>query len=1749
MTLPRRLANRRPLAVLLVISALFALLAAPAALALPAFPGAEGFGANSTGGRGGSVYVVTNLNDSGPGSFRDAVSQPNRTVVFAVGGVIKITSRIAVRNNITIAGQTAPGDGITIYGNGVSFSNASNTITRYLRFRQGIGGDSGTDAIGIASGDSMIFDHVSASWGRDETFSVSGTPSNITLQDCIVAQGLLAHSAGGLMQTDGGVSVFRTLYADNWMRNPKVKGVHEFTNNIVYNWGGGGGYILGDSAGQSYANISHNYFIAGPNSPAQPFTRGNLNFHVFADNNFHDPNRNGVLDGAIVPPSGYTTVDFVSTRYPYPPVATLLTPQQTYAHVVAHAGASLRRDSVDAFIISELTSLGVNGAQIANESQVGGVGTLTGGIAPTDTDNDGMPDYWESAAGTNPLVADHNADLNNDGYTNLENYLNALAIAGVPGAIIFGLETDTGASSADGITSDTTLVLRGTSAPGRTIALSRADLGVIGTTTADASGNWTFDYTSTPLADRYYAFTAAADLGNGLTSPPTRAFIVRVDTTAPAAPTIAGLATSPTYTFNGTAAPGDAITITHIGVGIVATATADELGRWAAVYTGAPLAPGVYSFTAAAVDSAGNPGSDSAPYVVNTALTPPSFTAIQNDTGASTSDQITNDPTLILLGTAPAASTVTITRAGTGIIGSASADASGAWSFNYTATALPSGDYTFTATAATDGTSSPVSAPFAVKVDTVAPTINTIARHDPATPSTASSTLVFRVTFFEPVVNVDAADFQLTTSGTGMTGTIASLTPISPSIYDVTITGAGGDGTIRLDRRSGSTIQDLAGNAGSSGTFTGGQSYTMRLPGSGVWANTESGGLWSAPANWEDNVIANGPGATADFSTRDIDEQTTVVLDSPRTIGRLVFADADQSATGAWTLADDGNAANALTLTPPSGGSPTIQVNFAATTPGQSNPDIATAAAAFPSVLDVPLNTSTGLTKSGWGTAILNKIGAFSGPISVTQGRLKLGTGATLTVPTISLAVSTQFEVAGGNFTVTGDAHLVSGTGVGYIVSAGTANFQRIIPTNARNNLVKVTGGTLTATELNFPRSADGANSYGTGLVIQGGNSSIGVVGLGTVNSWGNMSIEGGRLAIDQLTIGHQQTSGRGGQARVLAGELLVNELILSRKNGTNANNVAELHLSGGVTTAQRLTLGFDATVNAGSATVNLTGGTLYLGSGGIVRHGVAPFVTNLNLSSGTLGAAANWSTAVDLNLPANNTLALKAADALDAPRDITLTGVLSGAGGFTKTGGGTLTLTATNTFTGPVALHAGTLRLTGSLAAGAPLSLNGGILAANATINRNVTFNAGARLAFALGANGVSDQLTLSGVLTKGTAGTYEIALTPASGFAPGNTYTLATFASTDFSAADLTATGLPAGHVAFFSLTSTTLQVTIKATATVALGNLRQAYDGTPRIPNVTTSPAGLNVLLSYHGNPTPPIFPGPYSVVATIDSPTHVGSASGALEIVTTALVRHAPTLNGDIDGSLQLLLPESTTLNSHAGISLDLLVPGTPTVQLNGSPTYGGTLDATGAASPTNHTIALNNHSLLRHVVRRVNPPALPVVPPPRSPAGTQDVTLDTSTQPIPSFAALRNLTLNANAGTRAIPPGAYGTFTANGSNTGFILGDPSSPSPTVYHLQSLILNNGATLQIAGPVILRIQNSTTLNGGTHGSALHPGWLTLELATASLTLNANTALHAEVLAPAGAITLNHATLRGRLSADRLTLNGTALLDEALP
>ena len=416
-----------------------------------AFPGADGFGKFAKGARASetpSVYRVTNLNDTGAGSLRDAISQPNRIVVFDVSGIINIKSRLIFSKNLTIAGQTAPGDGISIYGNGVSFSGADNIIVRYLRIRMGLKGDSGKDAAGVSNGSNMMFDHLSVGWGSDENFSISwdnkGTePGNITIQNSIIGQGIMVHSAGGLIQTNGGISILRNLYIDNKTRNPKVKGVNQFVNNVVYNWGSGGGYILGDSEGPSWAVIDNNYFIKGPNTGGtSAFVRANANFQLSHKGNVLDYNVDGVLNGTLAQDSDFGPATFVAnvdafSNSPkrHPDLNNVLTPEQAYAWIVDSVGACIpTRDAVDKYVLNELTSLGTIGALINGESDLGlpnGVGNVFSAPKQLDSDNDGMPDAWEDANGLDKNNAADAVLMHANGYLNIENYINSI-VAGKP---------------------------------------------------------------------------------------------------------------------------------------------------------------------------------------------------------------------------------------------------------------------------------------------------------------------------------------------------------------------------------------------------------------------------------------------------------------------------------------------------------------------------------------------------------------------------------------------------------------------------------------------------------------------------------------------------------------------------------------------------------------------------------------------------------------------------------------------------------------------------------------------------------------------------------------------------------------------------------------------------------------------------------------------------------------------------------------------------------------------------------------------------------------------------------------------------------------------------------------------------------------------------------------------------------------------------------------------------------------------
>lgn len=400
-----------------------------------AFPGAQGWGRFATGGRGGTVYHVTNLNDSGTGSLRDAVSQPNRIVVFDVAGVIRINSRIVFKSNITVAGQTAPGEGITVYGDGMSMSGATNVILRYMRFRMGIVGTKDGDCGGLANGGNIIVDHCSFAWGQDENFSISwdnkGTaPHDVTIQNSIVGQGLMAHSAGGLIQADN-ITMYRVLLCDNKTRNFKVKGVHQYVNNIVYNWQSYAYEMGGESSGSSYANVVGNLFINGPqtSSSANGFAGGNSDFHFYGTDNWQDRNKDGVYNPTLF--TGTGNGDPVATPYNYPELPAW-SGNTLIEKLLPDVGASLPyRDLADAYMVNEVLSFGTEGELITKETllPIGDPTTWSWftGTKPTDTDGDGMPDEWESANGTNPNSNDAMTIASN-GYANIENYINSITV-------------------------------------------------------------------------------------------------------------------------------------------------------------------------------------------------------------------------------------------------------------------------------------------------------------------------------------------------------------------------------------------------------------------------------------------------------------------------------------------------------------------------------------------------------------------------------------------------------------------------------------------------------------------------------------------------------------------------------------------------------------------------------------------------------------------------------------------------------------------------------------------------------------------------------------------------------------------------------------------------------------------------------------------------------------------------------------------------------------------------------------------------------------------------------------------------------------------------------------------------------------------------------------------------------------------------------------------------------------------------
>jgi pectate lyase len=437
-----------------------------------AFPGAEGFGKYATGGRGGVVYIVSNLNDRGAGSFREAaVANGKRIIVFAVSGTIHLETKLAIKGDVTIAGQTAPGDGICLADNSISLGG-DNIIIRYMRFRMGdkyqrqagmVPGSGSDDAFSGFKRKNIMIDHCSMSWSTDEVLSIYAGDST-TLQWNIISEPLNYsyhfeagdkdwehHGYGGIW---GGlhVTAHHNLFAHCNNRNPRFNGIRhtptefvDYRNNVIYNWGSNTIYA---GEGGDY-NIVNNYFKYGPSTgrnvryrivnPGKNESIGFGKWHVSGNyvDDANDVSKNNWL--GIVMGNGGTEHDKRNTIIDKPhaawPVPTQ-TAEEAFETVLRFAGASYKRDTLDERIMNDVKNrtgklIDVQGGfphGTAFELTVNAWPYLKTLPPPADNDKDGMPDDWEVKNGLNPADAtDATKFSSHKAYTNLEVYINSIA--------------------------------------------------------------------------------------------------------------------------------------------------------------------------------------------------------------------------------------------------------------------------------------------------------------------------------------------------------------------------------------------------------------------------------------------------------------------------------------------------------------------------------------------------------------------------------------------------------------------------------------------------------------------------------------------------------------------------------------------------------------------------------------------------------------------------------------------------------------------------------------------------------------------------------------------------------------------------------------------------------------------------------------------------------------------------------------------------------------------------------------------------------------------------------------------------------------------------------------------------------------------------------------------------------------------------------------------------------------------------
>ena len=423
---------------------------------LPVFPGAEGFGTRTIAGRGGKVIEVTSLADNGLGTLRAALNEPHpRIIVFRVSGVIELKSELQILSPfVSLAGQTAPGGGICIKDAGIAIMT-HDVLIWHIRVRPGNKGPVDADindAISIMGkyggqnddAYNIVIDHVSASWGEDETVSTWYGAHDITISWCIISEALnrsrhrkKTHSAGLLIgDSSYHVSIHHNLLAHNDFRNPLISkgGTHDIVNNVIYNWGILPAEIC-DYDSNTFLNFIGNYFIAGPSTNPGPFEilfpEGNPKIYVEDNLGPHRPDPNmdqWAIVGFRWGEEGIAPEKYRSHTKFKTPAITLIHTEKLCDTVLAKVGATApKRDDVDQRVINDVKNR--TGLIIDSPDDVGGYPKLATEGPPVDSDHDGMPDNWEIEKGLDPNnVSDGNGDLDQDGYTNIEEYLHSLLL-------------------------------------------------------------------------------------------------------------------------------------------------------------------------------------------------------------------------------------------------------------------------------------------------------------------------------------------------------------------------------------------------------------------------------------------------------------------------------------------------------------------------------------------------------------------------------------------------------------------------------------------------------------------------------------------------------------------------------------------------------------------------------------------------------------------------------------------------------------------------------------------------------------------------------------------------------------------------------------------------------------------------------------------------------------------------------------------------------------------------------------------------------------------------------------------------------------------------------------------------------------------------------------------------------------------------------------------------------------------------